>query len=76
MGPPKSPKPLKGRYPYTIDEVISDKENEFYLSRIADPWARPYIYKIVDGKPHIFCYGKDGIPGGTGEDKDFEWPEP
>lgn len=28
-----------------------------------DPWANPYIYKIIDGKPKIFSAGPDKKPG-------------
>ncbi len=36
-----------------------------------DPWRRDYVYES-DGKDYdIICYGKDGIPGGTGVDLDI-----
>ena len=43
-----------------------------------DPWGKSYIY-ISPGEhnPHGFdliCYGRDGEPGGEGEDKDiYSW---
>jgi general secretion pathway protein G len=40
-----------------------------------DPWGRPYIYRVVIGKPGeqviIICYGRDGRPGGEDEDGDI-----
>jgi general secretion pathway protein G len=38
-----------------------------------DPWGKPYIYKIPGekGDYDLLSYGKDGQPGGTGEDADL-----
>ena len=37
-----------------------------------DPWGRPYIYRIGEnGAVAIISYGKDGQPGGTGENADI-----
>jgi general secretion pathway protein G len=37
-----------------------------------DPWSRPYIYRLADnGSFTIISYGKDGKPGGTGENADI-----
>ena len=40
-----------------------------------DPWGRPYIYKSPgDANPtsyDLLSYGRDGQPGGTGEDADI-----
>ena len=37
-----------------------------------DPWGRPFIYKIPGehGEFDLYSYGKDGQPGGSGEDAD------
>jgi general secretion pathway protein G len=38
-----------------------------------DPWQKPYVYKIP-GEKHEFdliSYGKDGQPGGSGENADL-----
>ena len=39
----------------------------------ADPWGRPYVYKIPGekGEFDLLSYGKDGQPGGTGENADL-----
>ena len=39
-----------------------------------DPWARPYVYKSpgdVNAESYdLLSYGRDGAPGGSGEDAD------
>jgi len=38
-----------------------------------DPWGRPYVYRTPGqkGEFDVFSYGRDGKPGGTGEDADI-----
>jgi general secretion pathway protein G len=38
-----------------------------------DPWGRPYVYKKPGehGEYDLLSYGKDGQPGGSGEDADI-----
>ena len=38
-----------------------------------DPWGHPYVYRTpgTRGDYDIVSYGKDGRPGGTGEDADI-----
>ena len=38
-----------------------------------DPWGRPYVYRVPGEKSEftLLSYGKDGKPGGTGEDADL-----
>jgi general secretion pathway protein G len=46
-----------------------------YLKKVApsDPWGRPYVYRVPGqkGEFELFSYGRDGRPGGTGEDADI-----
>jgi general secretion pathway protein G len=46
-----------------------------YLKKAApsDPWGRPYVYRVPGqkGEFDLFSYGRDGKPGGTGEDADI-----
>jgi general secretion pathway protein G len=39
----------------------------------SDPWGRPYVYRVPGqkGEFDLFSYGRDGKPGGTGEDADI-----
>jgi general secretion pathway protein G len=38
-----------------------------------DPWGRPYIYRVPGQKSEfdLLSYGRDGKPGGSGEDADI-----
>lgn len=54
-----------------------------YLSRIvpSDPWGRPYVYRapgVVNPDSYdLYSLGKDGKPGGDGEDTDItSWGGP
>lgn len=46
-----------------------------YLSKAvpADPWGRPYVYRSPGqhGKYNLLSLGRDGRPGGSGEDADI-----
>jgi general secretion pathway protein G len=46
-----------------------------YLQQAAppDPWGHPYVYRVPgqSGDYDLFSYGKDGKPGGEGEDADL-----
>jgi general secretion pathway protein G len=38
-----------------------------------DPWGRPYVYRTPGqkGEFEVFSYGRDGKPGGSGDDADI-----
>ena len=38
-----------------------------------DPWGRPYVYRVPGSKGDydLYSLGKDGKPGGSGEDADI-----
>lgn len=70
-----------GRYPTTqegLNALVANPGIERwegpYLKKALplDPWGRPYIYQSpgTHGEYDIFSYGRDGSPGGEGEDKD------
>lgn len=72
-----------GRYP-TSEEGLpalmnkpaaADKWNGPYLKKDVplDPWGHPYMYKAPGTKSEyeITSYGKDGQPGGTGDNADI-----
>ena len=72
-----------GRYPSTeqgLDALTTKPANEArwqgpYLKRSAptDPWGRPYVYRAPGAKSEfeLVSYGRDGKPGGVGEDADI-----
>jgi general secretion pathway protein G len=71
------------RYPSTeegLQALVSKPEsatgwNGPYLKKAvpADPWGRPYAYRTPGqkGEYEVFTYGRDGKPGGTGDDADI-----
>jgi general secretion pathway protein G len=70
-----------GRYPTTPEGLNAlavnpgaDKWEGPYLKKglPADPWDRPYQYQSpgTHGEYDLWSYGRDGQPGGDGEDKD------
>ena len=73
-----------GRYPSNelgLNALVQRPPNEPrwngpYLKKAVplDPWGKPYMYKIPGekgGEYDLVSYGKDGQPGGTGENADL-----
>jgi general secretion pathway protein G len=72
-----------GRYPTTdqgLNALLAQppgtaKWNGPYLKKgiPPDPWNKPYLYKSPGehGEVDILSYGRDGVPGGSGEDADI-----
>lgn len=72
-----------GRYPSSeqgLGALVNRPANETkwdgpYLKKGVpnDPWGHPYLYKSPGehGSYDLLSYGKDGQPGGTGEDADI-----
>jgi general secretion pathway protein G len=72
-----------GHYPTTeqgLAALVTKPQNEAkwdgpYLKKGVppDPWGTAYVYKKPgdNGEYDIISYGKDGAPGGTGEDSDI-----
>ena len=72
-----------GHYPTTqqgMAALMEKPANETkwdgpYLKKAVpvDPWGTPYVYKQPGdhGEYDLISYGKDGVPGGTGEDADL-----
>ena len=63
-----------------LDALVVKPANEGnwtgpYLKKAVpnDPWGRAYVYRVPGGKGEFDLYslGKDGKPGGTGEDADI-----
>jgi general secretion pathway protein G len=64
LRPAAEPAPLNWRGPYLRRAVP------------LDPWGRPYVYRnpgTVNPQTYdLLSYGRDGQPGGSGEDADLE----
>lgn len=66
-----------GRYPESLEALVTPDENgHTYLNRETvpkDPWNNEFIYEPPSGgrKLNIISYGKDGSPGGDGDDADI-----
>ena len=70
-----------GRYPTTLEGLNAlminpgiERWNGPYLKKSVpdDPWGKPYVYQSfgTHGEYDLLSYGRDGMPGGEGEDKD------
>ncbi len=71
-----------GRYPTTQEGLNSlvtnpgiEKWDGPYIksSLLVDPWKRPYQYQCPGqrGEYDLYSYGRDGQPGGEGQDQDI-----
>lgn len=71
-----------GRYPRTEEGLNAlmtnpgmDRWDGPYLKKSVpnDPWGKPYNYQMpgTHGDYDLFSLGRDGAPGGEGEDKDI-----
>jgi len=71
-----------GRYPSATQGLAALRErpagevrwNGPYLQKDvpADPWGKPYVYRMPGsrGDFELLSYGRDGAPGGSGENSD------
>ncbi|MBI5434456.1 MAG: type II secretion system major pseudopilin GspG [Planctomycetes bacterium] len=65
-----------GKLPDSLDQLIEpDPNGHRYLdtkSLPRDPWKNEYQYETNGSEYRIYSYGKDGMPGGEGEDADID----
>jgi len=63
-----------------LDALVNKPTNEAswsgpYLKKAvpADPWGHPYVYRVpgARGDYDLYSLGRDGKPGGSGEDADI-----
>lgn len=66
-----------GAYPDSLEALVErDVNNRKFLDRDSvptDPWGTEYGYEPPSGgepDPIITCFGKDGTPGGEGDERD------
>ena len=60
------------RYP-TNEEGLAAIQSYLKKALPNDPWGRPYLYRTPGEKTdyEVVSYGRDGKPGGSGEDADI-----
>ena len=60
------------RYP-TSEEGLAAVQPYMKKAVPNDPWGRPYVYRIPGERNEyeVVSFGRDGKPGGTGEDADI-----
>lgn len=65
----------EGLQSLVVRPASADKWNGPYLKKEVplDPWGHPYVYQVPGAKGDyaVISYGRDGQPGGTGEDADI-----
>ena len=68
-----------GRFPESLEALVTPDENgNSYLNADIvpkDPWGNPYMFEPPPSgsqKFRVFSYGKDGSPGGEGDDRDLD----
>jgi general secretion pathway protein G len=68
-----------GRFPDSLEALVrEDERGESYLQQTQvpkDPWGNEYGYEPPTSgsrKFRVFSYGKDGTPGGEGDDADID----
>lgn len=72
-----------GQYPDSLEMLVTPDENGYTFLKARslpkDPWGNEYQYEPpFSGEPRarVFSFGKDGAPGGSGDDKDIDnWGE-
>lgn len=70
---------MEGYLPQSLEELqrgsTEDGRETISIDKALDPWGNEYEYELRDGKPFAHCYGRDGQPGGEGDDLDYSYPE-
>src|SRR5262245_33590716 len=44
---------------------------EGYVNEVTDGWGRRILWRVDGDEVTLTSYGRDGVPGGTGEDADM-----
>lgn len=68
-----------GQYPDSLEALVTPDENGYTFLKQRklplDPWKNEYMYEPPtsgEPRPRVYSYGKDGQPGGDGENADFD----
>ena len=68
-----------GVLPDKVADLLQCPENlkgwrgPYIMTPANDPWGREYLLLKNSWGMRIATFGRDGLPGGQGEDKDFIW---
>jgi general secretion pathway protein G len=70
-----------GSHPESIRDLLDARDEMGRPSPLLtgdprDPWGHEFVYEVVDESPRVTCLGRDGQPGGAGEDADIVIPAP
>jgi len=72
---------LTGEWPDRVLRLVDarDPKSGLTLDRALevephDPWGRGYRITVLDGRPVVATFGRDGEPGGNGPDADILYP--
>jgi hypothetical protein len=62
-------------YPSSLEELVRSEPRYLDRDRVPlDPWGR--AYRMEPGEhgspPRVFTLGRDGLPGGSGHDRDHD----
>jgi general secretion pathway protein G len=60
-----------GRYPTTEEGLRALVKHGMLEAVPRDPWNNEYRYLLWLGCPVVWSYGRDGAPGGEGQDADL-----
>jgi hypothetical protein len=59
---------INGSLPMSLDRL---PRIEGYMNEVTDGWARPVLWRAESDEVALTSYGRDGVPGGTGDDADM-----
>lgn len=57
-----------GMLPTSLDQLLPI---EGYGNEVMDAWGRPILWQVEGGQVILTSYGRDGVPGGSGENADM-----
>ncbi len=57
------------------DECTSWGPDPYFRKGVKDPWGNSFVYSLEGGAPSVMSLGKDGKPGGSGNNADIKVEE-
>lgn len=59
----------QGQFPADLQALIDG--GQWLDQNRADPWGHDWVIVSEGSQVTVYCYGRDGAPGGEGEDADW-----